>query len=89
MEYLVESVYLWNILLTGVIGLLSFIARSALAEQQRMSILLNRTREELARDYLTKQDAHTDFNRILDRMDRFDEKLDRLIESWNGVDRRK
>jgi hypothetical protein len=47
---------------------------------QRIQILLNRTREEMARDYITKTEVHSDINRVLDRLDRLDEKLDRLVE---------
>jgi len=30
---------------------------------------------------VTKQEVHADINRVLDRLDRLDEKLDRLMES--------
>lgn len=38
---------LWNIALTGALGLVSWFARTMWAEVQRLSILLNRTREEI------------------------------------------
>lgn len=71
---------LWNVGLTAALGLLGWVIRSAYAELQRVQILLNRTREEIARDYITKVEAHHDINRVLDRLDRLDEKLDRLVE---------
>ena len=42
--------------------------------------LINRTREEVAKEYVTKTEVHADINRVLDRLDRLDEKLDRLME---------
>jgi predicted DNA-binding protein YlxM (UPF0122 family) len=42
--------------------------------------LLNRTREEVAKEYVTKSEVHADINRVIDRLDRLDEKLDRLME---------
>jgi hypothetical protein len=45
---------LWNVALTGVLALVSWFAKTMWAEQQRLNILLNRTREEVARDYVTK-----------------------------------
>ena len=72
---------LWNIILTGLLGLVSWAARTMWGEQQRLSILLNRTREEIARDYVTKQEVHADINRVLDRLERLDEKLDRMLET--------
>ena len=71
---------LWSAGLTAAMGLIGWILRSAYAEVQRIQILLNRTREEMARDYITKTEVHSDINRVLDRLDRLDEKLDRLVE---------
>ena len=50
-------------------------------EAQRLSILVNRTREEMAKEYVTKAEVHADINRVLDRLERLDEKLDRLMEN--------
>lgn len=71
---------LWSFGLTTALGLVGWVARSAHAELQRVQILLNRTREEIARDYVTKQEVHADINRVLDRLERLDEKLDRMLE---------
>lgn len=72
---------LWNLILTGLVGLVGWAARTMWSEQQRLSILLNRTREEIARDYVTKSEVHADINRVLDRLERLDEKLDRMLEN--------
>jgi hypothetical protein len=71
----------WNIILTGAIGLISWFAKTMWAEQQRLSILLNRTREEVAKEYVTKAEVHADINRVMDRLDSLDAKLDRFLES--------
>jgi hypothetical protein len=71
---------LWNMLLTGALGLVSWFAKTMWAEQQRLSILLNRTREGMARDYVTKQEVHADINRVIIRLEALDAKIDRLIE---------
>tara|TARA_R110000772_G_scaffold141203_1_gene250813 strand:+ start:526 stop:768 length:243 start_codon:yes stop_codon:yes gene_type:complete len=70
---------LWNIILSGVVGISGWVLREKSAEIIRLSILLNRTREEIAKEYVTKTEAHADINRVLDRLDRLDEKLDRLM----------
>jgi len=77
---MMELDVLWSAVLTTGLGLLSWVLRSAYAEVQRIQILLNRTREEMAREYITKAEVHHDINRVLDRLDRLDEKLDRLVE---------
>lgn len=77
---------LWNIGLTLVIGLISWAAKSkekefdeVKAEQQRISILLNRTREEVAKEYVTKSEVHADIGRVLDRLERLDQKIDLFL----------
>lgn len=71
---------LWNVGLTGALGLVSWFAKTMWAEQQRLNILLNRTREEVARDYVTKAEVHADINRVITRLEMLDAKLDRLME---------
>jgi len=44
---------LWNILLTAGLGIAAFILRFMWTELQRVQILLNRTREEIARECVT------------------------------------
>jgi|TARA_R110000796_G_scaffold53693_1_gene125995 hypothetical protein len=75
-----EMDMLWSGSLTALIGVLGFVLRNHVAELQRLQILLNRTREEMAKEYVTKPEVHADINRVLDRLERLDEKLDRLVE---------
>lgn len=75
-----EMDLLWSGALTAVLGVIGFVLRNYIAELQRVQILLNRTREEIAKEYVTKVEVHADINRVLDRLDRLDEKLDRLME---------
>lgn len=77
---------LWSLVLTFGLGVIGFFAKTIYAELQRQGILLNRTREEMAREYVTKEEVHADINRVLDRIERLDLKLDRLIESKQWVD---
>jgi hypothetical protein len=72
---------LWNLGLSIVLALLGWVLKEKAMELSRLSILLNRTREEVARDYVTKGEVHADINRVLDRLDRLDVKIDRLVEA--------
>ena len=72
---------IWNIVLTAALGLVTWFAKTMWAEQQRLSILLNRTREEVAKEYVTKSEVHADINRVMDRLDSLDAKLDRFLEN--------
>jgi predicted DNA-binding protein YlxM (UPF0122 family) len=73
--------HVWNLLLTGGVGILGYLLREKSAELTRIQILLNRTREEIAKEYVTKAEVHADINRVLDRLDRLESKLDRFIEA--------
>jgi len=72
---------IWNLALTCLSGVLGWVLKDKSDELGRITILLNRTREEMAREYVTKAEVHADINRVLDRLERLDEKLDRLMES--------
>lgn len=71
----------WNIVLTAAMGLVGFVGGTMHNEIKRLSILLNRTREEIAKEYVTKAEVHADMNRVMDRLDSLDAKIDRLIEN--------
>lgn len=75
---------LWNAALSIVLAICGWIVREKSEELQRIQILLNRTREEIAKEYVTKSEVHADINRVLDRLDRLDAKLDRLMEARNA-----
>lgn len=70
---------LWNVLLSLLLTGIGWVLKEKSAELQRIQVLVNRTREEMAKEYVTKQEVHADINRVLDRLDRLDEKLDRLM----------
>ena len=50
------------------------------AELQRVTVLLNRTREEIAKEYVSVNRQQSDMDRVIDRLDRLEGKLDRLFE---------
>ena len=79
------SAELWNLMLTVGIGLVSWVLKEKSAELSRVTILLNRTREEVAKEYVTKAEVHADINRVLDRLDRLDSKLDALIKEKHNA----
>lgn len=71
---------LWNIVLSLLVGIVSWVLREKSTELHRITILLNRTREEIAKEYVTKAEVHADINRVLTRLDIIDAKLDRFVE---------
>ena len=75
-----EMESLWNIFLTASLGGLVWWFKSQHEELKRVQILLNRTREEMAKEYVTKSDSTTVLGQIMGKFDRLEEKIDRLME---------
>ena len=65
--------------------MLAFFLKEKSTELNRIQILLNRTREEIAKEYVTKTDVHNDINRVLDRIDRMEAKLDDFIKGQRSA----
>jgi hypothetical protein len=69
---------IWNAMLSAVVGLMGFLLKGKFDEIARLGILLNRTREEVARDHLTRAEFRADMQQLLDRFDRLERKIDNL-----------
>lgn len=72
---------LWSALMSAALGLIGWVLKNHVDEVKRLQILLNRTREEVARDYVTRSEMHTDVNRVISRLDNLDKKIDELMRS--------
>ena len=69
---------IWNAVLSVVLGIMGFIVKDKFAEIQRLSILVNRTREEIARDHITRTEFRQDMKQLFDRFDQIEKKLDTM-----------
>ena len=65
-------------MVTTVIG---FLLKEKFAELNRISILLNKTREEIARDYVTQTEIQRITDHIDQRFNRLEAKIDQLIQA--------
>jgi len=74
----IEPHLLWDLIITIIVIPAGFLVRSLLAEQKRLDILVNKTREELAKEYVTRDQLEKDLEKLIQTMERIDEKLDRL-----------
>jgi hypothetical protein len=72
----------WNVVLTGIVAVMGFLVKGKFEELDRLGILLNRTREEVARDHITRAEVRADMERLLTHVDsrfnRLEEKLDEI-----------
>lgn len=69
---------IWNVVLTAIVGMMGFVVKEKFSELGRISILLNRTREEVARDHITRSEFRADMQQLLDRFDRIERKIDAI-----------
>ena len=72
---------IWNVILTFIVMPLAWWVRTTHDEMRRQDILLNKTREEIARDYVSKRELEQDLTRILNAIQKLSEKLDRMQEA--------
>ena len=77
---MVSPYIVWNVLITLVLAPIWFQIRQNAAELKRQDILINKTREEVAKEYVTKLELKDDFNLLMERMEKLHEKVDKLFE---------
>lgn len=75
---------LWNLVLSGIVAVMAFLLKGKFDEISRLGILLNRTREEVARDHITRSEFRADMQQIIDRFDRLERKIDSLRNIDDG-----
>lgn len=80
-----ELLNVWNGILSFLLAVLMWVLKEKSADIKRLEILVSKTREEHARDYVTKADVHSDINRVLARLDRLDEKLDAFMKEQRSA----
>jgi hypothetical protein len=67
------------------LAIVGFFMASKFKELDRLSILLNRTREEVARDHITRAEFRQDMKELLERFDRIESKIDNLRSKPHAV----
>jgi len=72
------DIILWNAALSAIVAVMGFLLKGRFDELDRLSILLNKTREEVARDHITRAEFRADMQQLLDRFDRIERKIDNL-----------
>ena len=75
---------IWNVVLTALVAVMGFLLKAKFEELDRLGILLNRTREEIARDHITRAEVRADIEKIMERFDdgfnRLEAKIDQLAK---------
>jgi hypothetical protein len=71
----------WSLALTLITGVIGFLLKEKFEELKRLDILLNKTREEIARDYTTQTEVQRITDHIDQRFNRLEAKIDQLIQA--------
>jgi hypothetical protein len=75
---------LWNIALSAIVAGMGMLLKGKFDELNRLSILLNKTREEVARDHITRAEVRQDLDKIREHFDdgfrRLEAKLDAMAQ---------
>ncbi len=82
-----DMTMLWNAILTLAVGAFLWWIRGTNSDINKLREDLKehalsdaKTREFMATNYATKKEVYSEVNKILDRFDRLEEKLDRWME---------
>jgi len=76
---MLELSVVWSAILTLLISILGYMMNEKFRELARVSILLNKTREEVARDNVTQAEVDRITSHIDQRFNKLEEKIDQLI----------
>ena len=71
----------WSAILSLIISLLAYMMNEKFRELARVTILLNKTREEVARDNVTQAEIDRITNHIDQRFNKLEAKIDQLLSA--------
>ena len=70
----------WNIILSGIVAVLGFMVKGKFDELDRLGILLNKTREEVARDHVTRAEVNQTRDKLAERIDKSIQRLEAKLD---------
>ena len=71
---------IWNVILSGIVAVLGFMVKGKFDELDRISILLNKTREEVARDHVTRAEVDKTLDKLAERIDKSIQRLEAKLD---------
>ena len=71
----------WSATLTLLMSVMGYMVNEKFRELARITILLNKTREEVARDNVTQAEVDRITNHIDQRFNKLEAKIDQLIQA--------
>lgn len=78
-----SEIMLWNMILTALLAVLGVMAKSKFDHIDKIATLLSHTREEIARDNITRSEYSRDLDKIMDRLDAGILRLENKIDEFS------
>jgi hypothetical protein len=75
-----------TIVLTGILPVLGYFLKTVIEDVKELRQHLAEFKEEVPKMYTPKAEFERDFNRIMERFDRLDQKLDSVIANRRAGD---
>lgn len=72
---------IWNLVLSAVVAIMGFLFKGKIDELDRLGILLSKTREEVAREHVTRGEMNVVVDKLGDRFDRAVERLEQKLDN--------
>jgi hypothetical protein len=76
---------IWNIALSATVAIMGFLFKGKIDELDRLGILLNKTREEVAREHVTRAEVNVMVDRLGDRFDKAFQRLEAKVDDMRKV----
>ena len=78
------EIMIWKIILSAIVMGMGFMLKGKFDELQRLNILLNRTREEIARDHITRKEVDDRIEKFVAHVDQRFDRLEAKIYELRG-----
>lgn len=75
---------IWNIILSAIVTGMGFMLKGKFDELARLNILLNRTREEIARDHITRKEVDDRIEKFVAHVDQRFNRLELKLDELRG-----
>jgi hypothetical protein len=75
----------WNVVLSTLLAVVGWVLKEKSNELQRIQVLLNKTREEVARDNVTQAELDKIVAHIDARFDKLADKLDMILKEQRSA----
>jgi len=80
-----KEIVVWNLVLSALVGLIMYLVRTKDDELSRVGKLLTETREQVARDTVTRAEVDAAFKNLQARIDLVGDRLSDKIDSIKGI----